>query len=64
LHGCMTTTSTGTRRWLDYCLCPMRYLALFFEALEDAGSLPDLDEVAVGVADVATDLRSPVDRRG
>ena len=42
----------------------MRYLALFFEALEDAGSLTDLDEVAVGVADVATDLRSPVDRRG
>jgi hypothetical protein len=42
----------------------MRYLALFFEALEDAGSLPHLDEVSVGVAVVATDLRSPVDRRG
>ena len=39
-------------------------IASFFEALEDAGGLPDLDKVAVGVADVATDLRSPVDRWG
>jgi hypothetical protein len=44
--------------------CSGRYLTPFFEALEDAGSLTDLDEVAVGVAYVATDLRSPVDRRG
>jgi hypothetical protein len=45
-------------------LSSRRDLPLFFEALEDAGGLPDLDKVAVGVADVATDLRSPVDRWG
>ena len=45
---------------------PLRIQPLppIFQALQEAGSLSDLDEVAVGVADVAADLRSPVYGRG